>query len=158
VWFHVDKLSSAHIYLRMNKGESWETIPQDLLDDCAQLTKANSIEGKIGMENYTRKRDAKHSQGTKRTILQSFTPHGQISKRTAAWQWAVRISLIVSLPMAIFSCRFFLSHTLQNPMSYLGYIMKSKTDAVIFRGFFQRPQKGVPVCHATVETYAKRRV
>lgn len=90
VWFHVDKLSSAHVYLRMNEGESWETIPQDLLDDCAQLTKANSIEGKIKMENCTRKGGAKHSQGTKRTILQSFTPHGQISKKTAAWQWAVR--------------------------------------------------------------------
>ncbi|CAG8978192.1 hypothetical protein HYALB_00011427 [Hymenoscyphus albidus] len=45
VWFHVDKLSSAHIYLRMNEGETWENIPQDLLTDCAQLTKANSIEG-----------------------------------------------------------------------------------------------------------------
>lgn len=45
VWFHVDKLSSAHIYLRMNEGEVWESIPEDLLADCAQLTKANSIEG-----------------------------------------------------------------------------------------------------------------
>ncbi|OCL06019.1 coiled-coil domain-containing protein [Glonium stellatum] len=43
--FHVDNLSSAHIYLRMNEGESWESIPQPLLEDCAQLTKANSIEG-----------------------------------------------------------------------------------------------------------------
>ncbi|KAK6359541.1 hypothetical protein TWF696_000695 [Orbilia brochopaga] len=45
VWFHADKLSSAHIYLRLAEGESWENIPQDLLTDCAQLTKANSIEG-----------------------------------------------------------------------------------------------------------------
>lgn len=45
IWFHADKLSSAHIYLRMNEGETWETIPQDVLTDCAQLTKANSIEG-----------------------------------------------------------------------------------------------------------------
>ncbi|PQE25379.1 coiled-coil domain-containing 25 protein [Rutstroemia sp. NJR-2017a BBW] len=45
VWFHVDKLSSAHIYLRMNEGDSWESIPEALLMDCAQLTKANSIEG-----------------------------------------------------------------------------------------------------------------
>ncbi|KAK6602822.1 coiled-coil domain-containing protein 25 [Botrytis cinerea] len=44
VWFHVDKLSSAHIYLRMNEGDSWESIPEQLLMDCAQLTKANSIE------------------------------------------------------------------------------------------------------------------
>ncbi|KAL1744071.1 hypothetical protein HDZ31DRAFT_39481 [Schizophyllum fasciatum] len=45
IWFHVDKLSSAHVYLRMPDGMSWEDIPQALLTDCAQLVKANSIEG-----------------------------------------------------------------------------------------------------------------
>ncbi|EKD12848.1 uncharacterized protein L3040_007002 [Drepanopeziza brunnea f. sp. 'multigermtubi'] len=45
VWFHADKLSSAHIYLRMKAGESWEAIDEGILTDCAQLTKANSIEG-----------------------------------------------------------------------------------------------------------------
>ncbi|CAK1354997.1 unnamed protein product [Cercospora beticola] len=45
VWFHVDNLSSAHVYLRMRDGETWDRIPQELLNDCAQLTKANSIEG-----------------------------------------------------------------------------------------------------------------
>ncbi|KAL2195852.1 coiled-coil domain-containing protein 25 [Corynascus similis CBS 632.67] len=43
--FHVDKLSSAHIYLRLREGETWENIPEELLTDLAQLTKANSIEG-----------------------------------------------------------------------------------------------------------------
>ncbi|KAJ1342687.1 hypothetical protein BSLG_002784 [Batrachochytrium salamandrivorans] len=45
VWFHVDKLSSAHVYLRLAKGQTWDAIPEDLLIDLAQLTKANSIEG-----------------------------------------------------------------------------------------------------------------
>ncbi|RAL13595.1 putative DUF814 domain protein [Aspergillus homomorphus CBS 101889] len=45
VWFHVDNLSSAHVYLRLHDGENWDQIPQALLEDCAQLTKANSIEG-----------------------------------------------------------------------------------------------------------------
>lgn len=45
VWFHVDKLSSAHVYLRMPDGMAWESIPAELLTDCAQLVKANSIEG-----------------------------------------------------------------------------------------------------------------
>ncbi|KAF1826129.1 DUF814-domain-containing protein [Dissoconium aciculare CBS 342.82] len=45
VWFHVDNLSSAHIYLRMRDNETWDNIPEELLTDCAQLTKANSIEG-----------------------------------------------------------------------------------------------------------------
>lgn len=45
LWFHVDKLSSAHVYLRMSEGMTWDNIPQTLLVDCAQLVKANSIEG-----------------------------------------------------------------------------------------------------------------
>ncbi|WFD35917.1 hypothetical protein MCUN1_002786 [Malassezia cuniculi] len=45
VWFHVDKLSSAHVYLRLPDGVEWTNIPAALLDDCAQLVKANSIEG-----------------------------------------------------------------------------------------------------------------
>jgi hypothetical protein len=45
VWFHVDKLSSAHVYLRMPDGMSWDNIPEAALVDCAQLVKANSIEG-----------------------------------------------------------------------------------------------------------------
>ncbi|KAF8458860.1 coiled-coil domain-containing protein 25 [Terfezia claveryi] len=43
--FHVDKLSSAHIYLRLKANEAWDEIPQEVVIDCAQLTKANSIEG-----------------------------------------------------------------------------------------------------------------
>ncbi|CAL5869997.1 uncharacterized protein PFLUO_LOCUS4230 [Penicillium psychrofluorescens] len=47
VWvcFHVDNLSSAHVYVRLRDGETWDSIPDPLLEDCAQLTKANSIEG-----------------------------------------------------------------------------------------------------------------
>jgi NFACT protein RNA binding domain len=46
IWFHVDKLSSAHVYLRLPESiSSWEAIPDPLLVDCAQLVKANSIEG-----------------------------------------------------------------------------------------------------------------
>ncbi|KAI9655349.1 MAG: hypothetical protein M1821_005496 [Bathelium mastoideum] len=43
--FHVDNLSSAHVYVRLREGESWDAIPKELIQDCAQLTKANSIEG-----------------------------------------------------------------------------------------------------------------
>eukprot|EP00246_Nothoceros_aenigmaticus_P001154 TRINITY_DN1152_c0_g1_i1.p1 TRINITY_DN1152_c0_g1~~TRINITY_DN1152_c0_g1_i1.p1 ORF type:complete len:216 (+),score=52.82 TRINITY_DN1152_c0_g1_i1:54-701(+) len=45
IWFHVDKLSSAHVYLRLHKGQTMETISAELLEDCAQLVKANSIQG-----------------------------------------------------------------------------------------------------------------
>ncbi|KAF8194335.1 cytoplasmic protein [Mycena galopus ATCC 62051] len=47
IWFHVDKLSSAHVYLRLPEDGSmtWDAIPEALLTDCAQLVKANSIEG-----------------------------------------------------------------------------------------------------------------
>ncbi|KAA8494588.1 Coiled-coil domain-containing protein 25-like [Porphyridium purpureum] len=46
VWFHVDKFSSAHVYLRLRDGDfDINTIPSDVLEDLAQLTKQNSIEG-----------------------------------------------------------------------------------------------------------------
>ncbi|KAJ1727789.1 hypothetical protein LPJ72_005765 [Coemansia sp. Benny D160-2] len=45
VWFHVDKLSSAHVYVRLGDGGEWDSMPGALVDDLAQLCKANSIEG-----------------------------------------------------------------------------------------------------------------
>ncbi|CAF3383495.1 unnamed protein product [Rotaria sp. Silwood1] len=45
IWFHVSKLSSAHVYLRLKKDESIDNIPPLVLEDCCQLVKANSIEG-----------------------------------------------------------------------------------------------------------------
>lgn len=41
----MDNLSSAHVYVRLRDGETWNAIAPELLTDCAQLTKANSIEG-----------------------------------------------------------------------------------------------------------------
>ncbi|KAJ6811847.1 coiled-coil domain-containing protein 25 isoform X2 [Iris pallida] len=45
IWFHVDKMSSAHVYLRMNKGQTIDDLSEGLLEDCVQLVKANSIQG-----------------------------------------------------------------------------------------------------------------
>lgn len=45
VWFHVDKMSSAHVYLRLHAGETIDDIPEAVIQDCAQLVKANSIQG-----------------------------------------------------------------------------------------------------------------
>lgn len=45
VWLHVDKLSSAHVYLRLTHGMTIDSIPESLLADAAQLVKANSIVG-----------------------------------------------------------------------------------------------------------------
>jgi hypothetical protein len=45
VWFHVDSLSSAHVYLRMKEGMAMDDIPEELIKDCAALCKANSIAG-----------------------------------------------------------------------------------------------------------------
>ncbi|CAK9439950.1 uncharacterized protein LODBEIA_P40500 [Lodderomyces beijingensis] len=52
IWFHVDNLSSAHIYLQLTKPEilSWKSfdqfqIEEELLSQLCQLTKANSIKG-----------------------------------------------------------------------------------------------------------------
>lgn len=43
--FHVQDLSSAHVYLRLKKNEKLEEVPNTTLMECAQLVKANSIEG-----------------------------------------------------------------------------------------------------------------
>ncbi|KAI8463207.1 MAG: DUF814-domain-containing protein [Monoraphidium minutum] len=45
VWFHVDDLSSAHVYLRLPEGSSMDDIPDYTLEDCCQLVKQNSIQG-----------------------------------------------------------------------------------------------------------------
>lgn len=45
IWFHVDSLSSAHVYLRMQPDWTFDRIPADVLLDCCQLVKHNSIEG-----------------------------------------------------------------------------------------------------------------
>mmetsp|Transcript_88046 Transcript_88046/g.174721 ORF Transcript_88046/g.174721 Transcript_88046/m.174721 type:complete len:233 (+) Transcript_88046:97-795(+) len=63
IWFHVDKLSSAHVYLRLPPGtvdlanvkdkdaakqklmDALASVPENILNEMAQLTKANSIEG-----------------------------------------------------------------------------------------------------------------
>jgi hypothetical protein len=45
VWFHVDDYSSAHVYMRLKPGDTIDTIPPNVLEDCCQLVKANSIEG-----------------------------------------------------------------------------------------------------------------
>jgi hypothetical protein len=63
IWFHVDKHSSAHIYLRLPAGsvelmgvkdkdvakkmlqDAIASVPKEVVDEMCQLTKANSIEG-----------------------------------------------------------------------------------------------------------------
>ncbi len=76
VWFHADKLSSAHIYLRMKEGETWENINEEVLIDCAQLTKANSIEG-LYFSRSRVARDAYVLQETRRIMSLSSIRHGR---------------------------------------------------------------------------------
>ena len=57
IWFHVDSLSSAHVYLRTQEPiTSYDSLSAELIQECCQLTKANSIEGckkhSVGI-NYT---------------------------------------------------------------------------------------------------------
>lgn len=41
VWFHVDDLSSAHVYLRQKPGEKLDDISPQLLLECASLVKVS---------------------------------------------------------------------------------------------------------------------
>ncbi|CAI2380369.1 unnamed protein product [Moneuplotes crassus] len=45
IWFHVEHLSSAHVYLRLEGLENIDDIPEELVQEMCQITKANSIEG-----------------------------------------------------------------------------------------------------------------
>lgn len=53
LWFHADKLSSAHVYVRMPRGTTIDELPQSVIDDCAQLTKENSIQGANNMISHS---------------------------------------------------------------------------------------------------------
>jgi len=44
-WFHVDDMSSAHVYLRLRKNQRIEEVSPATIQECASLVKANSIEG-----------------------------------------------------------------------------------------------------------------
>lgn len=41
----MDNVSSAHVYLRLQKGQTLDDIQNDVLVDACQLVKANSIDG-----------------------------------------------------------------------------------------------------------------
>ena len=76
IWFHVDKLSSAHVYLRLPESiSSWEAIPEALLVDCAQLVKANSIEGGSHTLSYSPLQlERELFQETSAMTSRSYTP------------------------------------------------------------------------------------
>lgn len=41
----MDNLSSAHVYLRLPDGGTLDDIPANVLDECCQIVKHNSIQG-----------------------------------------------------------------------------------------------------------------
>jgi len=45
VWFHVEGLASAHLFLRLPRNLDLDSIPQEVLTDVCQLLKAHSPEG-----------------------------------------------------------------------------------------------------------------
>lgn len=45
VWFHVDNLSSPHVYVRLPPGKTWDDLTPDAIRDASQWCKQGSIEG-----------------------------------------------------------------------------------------------------------------
>ena len=43
VWFHVEGISSAHVYLRLPEGVEWDAIPPVVMKFCSQLVKNTYI-------------------------------------------------------------------------------------------------------------------
>lgn len=74
VWFHVDKLSSAHVYLRMPSSMTWDSIDRKILVDCAQLVKANSIEGGWTSIGDTSQSNSVHLGNKKDNLTVIYTP------------------------------------------------------------------------------------
>ncbi|KAI4107737.1 MAG: hypothetical protein L6R37_001422 [Teloschistes peruensis] len=73
--FHADNLSSAHIYLRLKSGQEWDKLPRALVEDCAQLTKANSIEALLKRLSY---------QGNKKdNVTIVYTPWSNLLKNAS---------------------------------------------------------------------------
>jgi hypothetical protein len=96
--FHVDKLSSAHVYLRLPPGMVWDALPEALLTDCAQLVKENSIEGARRGPSRPRPRctHRARAQGVRRTTSQCVTRLGPTCARRATWMSAKSASTIAS--------------------------------------------------------------
>lgn len=46
VWFHADNFSSAHVYLRMKEGDTWDKLPSKVVEEVCHLTKDNSLKGR----------------------------------------------------------------------------------------------------------------
>jgi len=44
-WFHVDKLSSAHVYVRCPTKMTFDEIPPEVVEEACQIVKNNSISG-----------------------------------------------------------------------------------------------------------------
>ena len=69
VWFHVDNHSSAHVYVRMKKGETYKDLASKeehsvLMQELCQLTKYHSIQGK-----------------KEKTVNICYTPFGNLKKK-----------------------------------------------------------------------------
>jgi NFACT protein RNA binding domain len=64
----------------MNEGDSWENIPEDLVIDCAQLTKANSIEGTLQNRNYWHVTLNIFSGNKKDNVTVIYTPWSNLKK------------------------------------------------------------------------------
>ncbi|KAJ9669387.1 hypothetical protein H2201_000254 [Coniosporium apollinis] len=72
----------AHIYVRLQEGQSWDAIPKALLEDCAQLTKANSIEGPTSdpAQQQMTQTLILHAGNKKDNITVIYTPWSNLKK------------------------------------------------------------------------------
>jgi hypothetical protein len=65
------KLSSAHVYLRQTEEQphgEWDKLPVSVLNDAAQLVKANSIEGEYEQQRTGQRMSIADSQAIRRTM------------------------------------------------------------------------------------------
>ena len=83
IWFHVSELSSAHVYLRLPKPvASLADLSPEVIQECAQLTKANSIEGCKKHSCYINYTWAKNLKKTIGMEVGAVTFHNQKAVQT----------------------------------------------------------------------------
>jgi hypothetical protein len=65
----------------MQQGQTWDTLPKELLDDLAQLTKANSIEGTLNNPLTSHPLPTLQNAGNKKdNITVIYTPWSNLKK------------------------------------------------------------------------------
>jgi hypothetical protein len=138
--FHVDNLSSAHVYLRLPRGESWEEVPEGVLEDCVQLVKANSIQGESPLRAHIYHNLSNIAYlccpGCKLpNVPVIYTPHSNLKKTQGmdVGQVGFKNDKLAPLPPLLFACLYSYTRRLGSVHTQVKTVKVSKLSAILNR-------------------------